>query len=81
VVRVPSRRRREVFNRSRGRCHYCASPLELAGAWHADHQQPQALDGADDALNLVASCVACNLAKADRTAIEFVFDTGSRQAF
>ncbi len=70
--RLPSRRRREVFQRSRGRCHYCSTPLQLAGPWHADHQQPRALDGADDALNLVASCVACNLTKGARTALEFI---------
>ena len=70
--RLPSRRRREVFARSQGCCFYCAAPLQLTGPWHADHQQPQALDGADDALNLVATCSACNLAKRDRTALEFV---------
>jgi 5-methylcytosine-specific restriction endonuclease McrA len=72
-ARMPSRRRREIFSRSRGRCHYCSTPLQLAGAWHADHQQPRALDGADDALNLVATCPACNLAKRDRTALEFIY--------
>ncbi len=70
--RQPSRRRREVYRRSRGRCHYCSDPLQLAGPWHAEHQQPRALGGADDALNLVASCVRCNLAKRDRTALEYV---------
>src|SRR5690606_35797078 len=28
------RRRREVFERSRGRCHYCRKPLTLDGKWH-----------------------------------------------
>lgn len=71
--RMPSRRRREIFNRSRGRCHYCATPLQLAGPWHADHMQPKALDGADDLLNLVASCAACNLAKGPLTSLEFIY--------
>jgi hypothetical protein len=67
-----SRRRREIFERSAGRCHYCATPLDLTGKWHVEHQFPRALGGGDDALNLVAACVRCNLAKSDRTAIEFV---------
>lgn len=33
---------------------------------------PRALGGGDDALNLVAACRRCNLAKSDRTAIELV---------
>ncbi len=69
-----ARRRREVFERSEGRCHYCGTPLELTGKWHVEHQLPRALGGGDDAMNLVAACVRCNLAKSDRTAIEFVAD-------
>lgn len=67
-----SRRRREVFMRSGGCCRYCGTPLELAGEWHVEHQLPRALGGTDVAANLVASCAPCNLAKGDRTAIEFV---------
>ncbi|WP_422016911.1 HNH endonuclease [Roseateles sp.] len=70
--RPVSRRRREVFERSGGRCHYCARPLELASGWHIEHQMPQALGGTEAAGNLVAACAPCNLAKRDRTAIEFV---------
>jgi len=71
-VRYVSRRRREIFERSKGKCHYCGAPLDLTGKWHVEHQLPRALGGADDDLNLVAACVPCNLAKSDRTAIEFV---------
>lgn len=67
-----SRRRRAIFDRSEGRCHYCAAPLDLTGKWHVEHQLPRALGGGDDVLNLVAACVSCNLAKSDSTAIEFV---------
>jgi hypothetical protein len=67
-----SRRRREIFERSEGKCHYCGTPLTLDGKWHIEHQFPRALGGGDEALNLVAACVRCNLAKSDRTAIEFV---------
>ncbi len=74
-----SRRRREIFERSGGRCHYCGTPLDLTGKWHIEHQFPRALGGGDDALNLVAACVRCNLAKSDRTAIEFVTQGGSAE--
>jgi hypothetical protein len=33
---------------------------------------PKALGGGDQPLNLVASCVKCNLEMSDRTAVEFV---------
>ncbi len=51
---------------------YCDTTLSLDGKWHVEHQLPRALGGADDALNLVAACIKCNLAKADRTALEFI---------
>lgn len=70
-VRPISRRRREVFQRTEGRCFYCRCALSL-DAFHVEHQQPRALGGTDDPLNLVAACSACNQAKRDRTAIEFV---------
>lgn len=70
--RPVSRRRREVFTRSGGCCAYCGTPLRLDGAWHVEHQLPRALGGTDEALNLVAACERCNLAKSDRTALEFV---------
>lgn len=67
-----SRRRREVFNRSEGRCHYCCTPLTLDGTWHIEHQLPRALGGTDEPLNLVAACEPCNLSKSDQTALEFM---------
>lgn len=67
-----SRRRREIFERSQGRCHYCGDALTLEGKWHVEHQFPRALGGGDDALNLVAACVRCNLEKSDRTALEYI---------
>jgi hypothetical protein len=70
--RCVSRRRREIFERSAGKCHYCGTPLTLDGKWHVEHQQPRALGGGDDPLNLVAACVRCNLQKSDRTALEFI---------
>jgi hypothetical protein len=71
-VRPPSRRRREVFARCDGRCHYCSTRLELAGNWHVDHVLSRALGGTDHGLNLVAACAACNLSKGPRSGLEFV---------
>lgn len=67
-----SRRRREIFEKSEGKCHYCSASLRVDGAWHVEHMMPKALGGSDDMVNLVAACVPCNLGKSDRTAIEFV---------
>ncbi len=71
-IKQAPKRRREVFERCGGRCHYCSTPLTLDGKWHIEHMVPKALDGDDQPLNLVASCVPCNLQKSDRTALEFV---------
>lgn len=70
--RPVSKRRREIFAKCEGRCHYCTTPLTLDGKWHIEHMLPKALGGGDDLINLVAACVPCNLAKSDSTAIEFV---------
>ncbi len=67
-----SRRRREVFERSEGRCMYCSAALTLDGRWHVEHSQPKALGGTDDPLNLVAACESCNLRKGPRSALEFL---------
>lgn len=72
-----SRRRQEVFERSEGKCHYCSTPLKLDGKWHVEHMLPRALDGQDSGVNLVAACAPCNLAKRDRSAIEFMADGGA----
>lgn len=76
LQRVVPRRRREIFERTGGRCFYCSAQLQLEGRWHVEHQLPRALGGGDDGLNLVAACVPCNLAKSDSTAIEFVMQGG-----
>lgn len=66
------RRRREVFEKSAGRCFYCGKTLTLDGTWHVEHAKPRALGGGDDLLNLVAACAPCNLAKGSRTALEYI---------
>lgn len=71
-LRPVSRRRRDVFEKSEGKCHYCSRPLVLDGLWQVEHMMPKALGGADEISNLVAACPPCNLAKRDKTAVEFV---------
>lgn len=66
------KRRREVFDKSGGRCFYCGKVLTLDGCWHIEHQMPRALLGPDELPNLVAACAPCNHAKRDRTALEFI---------
>ena len=77
IRQAVTRRRREIFDKSAGRCHYCCEPLKLDGKWHVEHQMPRALGGADDLANLVAACTKCNLEKGDRTAIEYVMQAQS----
>lgn len=50
------------------RCAYCGkrnTPFEL------DHQIPRSRGGSSRASNLVLACHACNMAKANKTAVEF----------
>jgi 5-methylcytosine-specific restriction endonuclease McrA len=66
-VRVPySRRipvtRRGVLRRDGHRCGYCGR-----GAATVDHVLPRSRGGGDTWENLVACCLRCNNAKADRT--------------
>lgn len=78
TVPVPvSRRRREVFERSQGRCHYCSAELQIDSV-EVEHMQPRALDGDDHPLNLVAACRRCNREKSDRTALEFLAGAGTK---
>lgn len=72
LIKAVPRRRREVFEKSGGRCFYCGITLTLDGTWHVEHSFPRALGGPDELPNLVAACVPCNLAKSDRTALEFL---------
>lgn len=76
--KIVPRRRREVFDKSGGRCFYCGTALAVDGKWHIEHQMPKALMGQDELPNLVAACVPCNLAKGDRTALEFITERKSR---
>lgn len=77
-VKPVAKRRRDIFEKCLGRCHYCSKPLSLNGKWHVEHMLPRALGGTDDGCNLVAACPPCNLAKRDRTAVEFVSGSAVR---
>lgn len=66
-VRAPAARsvpvsRRGVLRRDLHRCGYCGSH-----ATTVDHVVPRSRGGADAWENLVACCIRCNNAKADRT--------------
>lgn len=66
-VRLPHGRavpvsRRGVLRRDSHRCAYCGGH-----ATTVDHVVPRSRGGGDDWENLVACCVRCNNAKADRT--------------
>lgn len=65
------RKRRELFERYGGRCHYCNSPLNI-DAFEVEHMLPRALGGTDDGWNLTISCRPCNAAKSTKTAIQYV---------
>lgn len=71
-IRSIPRRRQRIFDASNGACHYCKTALTLDGKWHIEHKMPRALMGTNEPSNLVASCVKCNLAKHDKTDIEFL---------
>lgn len=55
----------EVFKRDKFTCQYCgrAAPEVVL---HVDHIIPRSKHGTDDAMNLVTSCVDCNLGKGKR---------------
>jgi hypothetical protein len=74
------RRRRDIFDRSGGKCHYCQAALTLDGKWHIEHKMPRALFGGSEQANLVASCVSCNLRKKDKTDMEFMAQQQSEAA-
>lgn len=78
-LRRVSTRRRAIFDKSMGRCHYCSTPLTLDGKWHVEHMVPRALDGGDQLMNLVASCVRCNLSKGTQTALQFLSWKGTNE--
>lgn len=74
------KRARAVFAASEGKCHYCATELDLLGKWHIEHKMPRALKGGSEQHNLVAACVPCNMRKRDKTDLEFQARIAAEQA-
>ena len=59
---ISKKLRFEIFTRDSFRCQYCgASAPEVL--LHVDHLTPIAEGGGNDILNLITSCVSCNLGK------------------
>lgn len=80
AIRSVPKRRQEIFDKSEGKCHYCQTTLTLDGKWHIEHKMPKALMGSNEPSNLVASCVACNMKKRDKTDEEFIAQQGKATA-
>jgi hypothetical protein len=62
---LPKRLRFEVFKRDSFTCQYCGRKAPDV-VLHVDHVHPRSQGGSDDLLNLVTSCVECNLGKGPR---------------
>lgn len=62
---ISKKLRFEVFKRDSFTCQYCGrkSPDIIL---HIDHINPVSKGGENDILNLITSCVECNLGKSDR---------------
>ena len=69
----------EVFNRTKGHCHFCGDPLVfdnygkaevLEGAWEIDHVIQKGKGGTKDVSNCLAACVKCNRLRWHRTGQE-----------
>lgn len=55
----------EVFKRDQFKCQYCGKSAPDV-ILHVDHINPVSKGGDNDILNLITSCVDCNLGKSDR---------------
>ncbi|MGV3724814.1 MAG: HNH endonuclease [Actinomycetota bacterium] len=71
---VSTKTRFEVFKRDGFKCQYCGRTAPDV-ILHCDHINPKANDGGNEIINLITSCVDCNLGKGprlldDHTAIE-----------
>lgn len=63
---IPKSIRFEIFKRDKFTCQYCgrkAPDIVL----HIDHMTPVSKGGTNDLLNLITSCIDCNLGKSNRT--------------
>jgi hypothetical protein len=67
---------REIFDRTKGRCHFCGDKLtfdnvgwapKMKGHWEADHVIQHAKGGRSAAGNYLAACTRCNRLRWHRT--------------
>ncbi|WEX18938.1 HNH endonuclease [Pseudomonas sp. G11] len=64
-VAIGKKQRFEVFKRDSFTCQYCGSKAPDV-VLHVDHINPVSKGGENEIINLITSCVACNLGKSDR---------------
>jgi hypothetical protein len=70
-VAVSNRKRFEVLRRDNHACRYCGAKAPFVEL-HVDHVIPRSRGGCDEAWNLTAACVRCNMAKGDGIPAEFI---------
>ena len=58
------RKKRLIWNRDDGRCHYCQAELSWKDKT-VDHVIPRSKGGSNRSWNLVIACFPCNQLKAD----------------
>ncbi len=63
---IPKSIRFEIFKRDKFTCQYCGKKAPDI-ILHVDHINPVSKGGTNDLLNLITSCVDCNLGKSNRT--------------
>lgn len=68
VVRrkVTGELRAQVWDKCKGRCHYCGRKLHPFRTFQADHIIPITQGGTNDLKNLVGSCSLCNQRKSNK---------------
>lgn len=62
---ISKKLRMEVFKRDSFTCQYCGKSAPTV-ILHIDHIQPHSKGGTDEIMNLITSCVDCNLGKGNR---------------
>lgn len=60
-------KRRTVWERDGGRCHYCREAVPAGPQRSLDHVWPKVLGGSNRNDNLVAACIPCNEARGEAT--------------
>ena len=64
---IPTRWRDEIAARANSNCEYCRVQSWFTGPFSIDHIVPASKNGTTTMDNLAFACLACNLAKSDRT--------------